>query len=211
MKRTSLFAILILTSFGCFAQDNDNEGFVRVKNDPPFEVHERWVEFPGKQPAVTSRELKSEFTVNAPIHKIIRIIRDESQVNLWQSNIRSFKIYQKADTSMWDEYSCRNVPWPLEDQDSFMEYQLKEIRPNEEYLIIFKSRVDDQVAPVNEDINRIELTGSWRFVVTSPGVVRVTYRIQSVPATSVPRMILDPVVRNNLVATIKSLTEIVEK
>jgi hypothetical protein len=209
MKAISVF-ILCVAAFPAFCQDN--EGFVLVKSEPPIELHERWVEFPGKIPAVTSRELKTVFTVNTSIDKLISLIKDESQVKTWQGNIRAYKIYLKPDdNSVWEEYSCHAIPWPLDDQDSFMEYKLSEIIPGKEYIVNFKSLTDTKVAPVKDNINRIELVGSWRFSQTSPGVVSVIYRIQSAPATNVPRMIVDPVVRNNIVASIKSLTEIAEK
>ena len=195
----------------CFAQKQDAEGFAPVFSDPVVNIYERWVEFPGKKPAVISREFKSEFTINASIPKIINLIRDEAQVKLWQQHLRAYKIYAQKDTTVWDEYSCHDIPWPLSDQDSFLEYKLTEVVPGIEYVVDFKSTTNQKIAPLNDDIHRIELVGSWKFVLTSPGVVNVVYRIQSLPATSLPRMIIDPVVRNNLVASIKSLTEIAEK
>jgi hypothetical protein len=210
MKVTSLFVLLAI-SFSCFGQKQDAEGFVSVFSDPSISIYERWIEFPGKKPAVISREFKSEFTINASIHKIINLIRNEAQVKLWQQHLRSYKIYAKKDSTVWDEYSCHDIPWPLSDQDSFLEYKLTEVIPGVEYLVYFRSTEDPKVAPLNDDIHRIELVGSWKFTLISPGVVQVVYRIQSLPATSLPRMIIDPVVRNNLVASIKSLTEIAEK
>jgi hypothetical protein len=208
--KVTLLVVLVAISFFCFGQQ-DPEGFVVVVKEPTIQVQERWVEFPGKKPAVTSRELKTEFTINASIFKIISLIKDESQVNTWQQHLRSYKIYHTKDTTVWNEYSCRDIPWPLSDQDSFLEYRLVEVSSGKEYFVDFKSRVDQKVAPLNDDIHRIELVGSWQFKLISPGVVHVIYRIQSAPATSLPRMIIDPVVRNNLVASIKSLTEIAEK
>jgi hypothetical protein len=209
MKAISFLILFILMCTGAWCQDA--EGFVLVKSDPPYEVLERWVEFPGKQPPVTSRELKAEFIVNASARKIIDLLKDESRVRLWQAHLRDYKIYSKADTATWDEYSCHDVPWPLNDQDSFMEYKLTEVSANKEYLIDFRSRIDKKIAPVQESIHRIELNGSWRLIQVTPDVVRVTYRIQSVPATDLPRMIIDPVVRNSILNTVRSLTEIAEK
>jgi len=209
--KAPLLAVLVAISFPGLCQTNGDQGFVLVKSEPPFEVHERWVEFPGKKPVVTSRELKTEFTVNASISKIIGIIKDESRVKAWQGHVSKYKLYLKADTTVWEEYSCHDIPWPLSDQDSFMEYKLTEVTPEKEYIINFKSRVDKKIAPEYENINRIELIGSWKFVWVSPNVVRVTYRVQSVPKTHIPRMIVDPVIRNNLVETVKSLAEIAAK
>lgn len=210
MRLGSLLAF-ILISISCFSQKQDAEGFTLVFSDPAINIYERWLEFPGKKPAVISREFKSEFTINAPVLKVIDLIRNEAQVKLWQQHLKSYKIYYKRDTTLWNEYSCHDIPWPLSDQDSFLEYRLIEIIPGKEYFVDFKSTVDQKIAPLNDDIHRIELVGSWKFVMMSPGVVQVVYRIQSAPATSLPRMIIDPVVRNNLVSSIKSLTAIAEK
>lgn len=199
----------MMTSISAFSQDA--EGFVLVRSEPPIELHERWVEFPNKKPAATSRELKTEFVVNASIQKMLHAIRDESVVKDWHAHISDYKIYQKTDTTTWEEYSRHDIPWPLNDQDTFLEYKVHEIVPGSEYLVTFKSKVDNRI-PVYDNINRIELVGSWRFVQVEPGIVKVIYRVQSAPgSTNVPRMIVDPVIRNNLVASIKSLTEIVEK
>jgi hypothetical protein len=199
-----------VASLSAFSQ-KDPEGFVLVKSDPPFEVHERWVEFPDKKPPVISRELKSAFTAQATIYEILTLLKDENLVKDWQSHVSEYKMYQKADTTSWDAYSRHDLPWPLSDQDSFMEYQLTEVRPDQELLIIFKSKIDHAVAPENEDIIRIELRGSWLVVQASPGFVNVTYRIQSVPKGNLPRMLVDPFIRNNLLSTMKSLKELAEK
>lgn len=208
MKGILLF-VFLTTSIAASGQDA--EGFVLVKSEPPIELLERWVEFPNKKPGATSRELKTEFTVNSSIQKVLKSIKDESLVKEWQTHTTDYKIYHKTDTTVWEEYSRHNIPWPLNDQDTFLEYKLREITPGSEYFISFKSKVDKTV-PVYENINRVELVGSWRFTLIEPGVVKVIYRVQSAPgSTNVPRMIVDPVIRNNIVASIRSLTEIVEK
>jgi hypothetical protein len=205
-----LLLFFVGVSLNGFCQ-KDPEGFVLVRSEPPFEVHERWVEFPGKKPPVISRELKSEFTIQASMYEILRLLKDETQVKDWQSHVSEYRIYRKQDTSCWDVYSRHDVPWPVSDQDSFMEYRLTEVKPGQELLISFKSRVDHTTAPEYDDINRIELIGSWKLAQESPALVRVTYRIQSAPATSLPRMVVDPVIRNNLLSSIKSLKELAEK
>jgi hypothetical protein len=70
--------------------------------------------------------------------------------------------------------------------------------------------IDSKLAPVNEDVTRLELSGSWRLEQVTPQQVKVTYRILSMPS-SIPRMFTDPVVRSNLMSTIKALTGLAEK
>lgn len=207
--KTLILPVLALISMSAFCQDP--EGFVLVKSDPPFEVYERWVDFPGKKPVVTSRELKSEATIRTTIYEVLAVLRDETLVKEWQSHVSEYKIYRKQDTSSWNVYSRHDVPWPVDDQDSYMEYNVTEIQPGQELFINFKSRVDHNVAPEHDDITRIELVGSWKLVQVSPELVKVTYRIQSAPKGHLPRMLIDPFIRSNLLSTIKSLKELVEK
>ena len=181
-----------------------------VKSEPPIEVHERWIDFPGRQPVISSRELKSEFIVNAAALKVLALIKDESKIKSWQDHVKNYKLYFNPDTTVWEEYSCHDIPWPLSDQDSFVQYRLVETIPGREYFISFLSRVDPKTAPVIESTNRLELTGSWKLEVISAEVTKVTYRVQSIPTTNIPRMILDPVIRTNLVSSMKSLTKLLE-
>lgn len=204
----TVFPLLFICTL-TFGQDN-NEGFVLVKKADAVEVHERWIEFPGKQPAIKSRELKSQVTINASMYELLALLKDESQIYAWQTNVSKYKIYLKEDTASWHEYSRYKIPWPLDDQDSFMEYNVSEVRPGQELHINFQSKVDHSRAPLYTDVNRIELIGSWRFEQIAPDVVRVTYRIQSVPIGNFPRMIVDPVIRNNLLSTVKSLKDLIE-
>ncbi len=210
--RTRNLFWLLAVALGHIAwgQSADPEGFVLVRNEPPIEMHERWVPYPGKTPTIISRELKTEFVVRASIPKIMQVLRDEAAIQTWQPHVSEFRIHARPDTMMWDEYSRHDLPWPVSDQDSFMEYRVTEIRPGQEYLIVFQSRIDPKLAPVQKDANRIELHGSWHIEQLSPEEVRVSYRVQSVPG-AIPRMIADPVIRGNLVSSMTALYELLLK
>jgi hypothetical protein len=191
------------------AQVPEIEKFDLVKEDSPVFIYERWVTFPGKVPAVKAREVKSEFLIKASMYEILSIIKDESKINLWQTHVNGFKVYPQSDT-LWLEYSYHDIPWPVSDQDHFLKYYLLEKIPGKELFIGFQSMIDPKLAPVTEDVTRLELSGSWRLEQITPQQVKVTYRILSMPS-SIPRMFTDPVVRSNLMSTIKALTELAEK
>jgi ribosome-associated toxin RatA of RatAB toxin-antitoxin module len=55
----------------------------------------------------------------------------------------------------------------------------------------------------------MELAGSWRFEQVTEHQVKVTYRILSMPS-NIPRMFTDPVIRSNMMSTIKALTKLAE-
>lgn len=204
-----LFVLPIIMCGSLRAQVAEIEKFDLVKEDSPVFIYERWVTFPGKVPAVKAREVKSEFMVNASMYEILSIIKDESKIKLWQTHVNGFKVYPKSDT-LWLEYSYHDIPWPVSDQDHFLKYYLLEKIPGKELFIGFQSMIEPKLAPVTEDVTRLELSGSWRLEQVTPQQVKVTYRILSMPS-SIPRMFTDPVVRSNLMSTIKALTELAEK
>jgi hypothetical protein len=202
--------IFCLTFIGPIqAQYPEDEKFDLVKEDAPIFIYERWITFPGKVPAVKAREVKSEFLINASMYQILTILKDESKIKIWQKHVSDFKVHPQRDTTFWLEYSYHDIPWPVNDQDHFLRYDLVEKIPGKELFIKFESVIDPKLAPVESDVTRMELAGSWRMEQLSPQQVKVTYRILSMPS-SIPRMFTDPVIRSNLLSTIKALTKLAE-
>jgi hypothetical protein len=181
------------------AQVTEVEQFELVKEDSPVFVYERWITFPNKVPEVRAREVKGEFLINGSIYKILSILKDESKIKLWQSH-----------TTNWMEYSYHDLPWPVSDQDHFIRYTLMKNYPGKELVIRFESAIDARLAPEKKGVTRLELSGSWRMEQLSPQQAKITYRILSMPGT-IPRMFTDPIIRSNLMSTIKALTRLAEE
>ncbi|HMR57671.1 MAG TPA: hypothetical protein PLM56_09335 [Cyclobacteriaceae bacterium] len=208
MKFFTAFLISII-SVG-LAQSQDTEKFVLVKQDSPIFVHERWITFPGKVPAVKAREVKGEFLINASMYTILSLLKDESKIKIWQKHVTEFKVYPQPDTTYWLEYSYHDIPWPVSDQDHFLQYDLQERVADKELFITFQSVVNPKLGPVKDGVTRMELAGSWTLEQITPNQVKVTYRILSMPS-HIPRMFTDPVIRSNLMSTIKALTKLAAK
>lgn len=206
----SLF-VFFLTFIGPIqAQDSEDEKFDLVKEDSPIFIYERWITFPGKVPAVKAREVKCEFLVNTSMFKILSILKDESRIKIWQKHVSDFNVHPQPDTSFWFEYSYHDIPWPVSDQDHFLRYDLVEKIPGQELFIAFQSVVNAKLAPIENGVTRMELAGSWRVEQVAPQQIKVTYRILSMPS-SIPRMFTDPVIRSNMMSTVKALTALAEE
>lgn len=206
--RVLIFIFFSTISAG-LAQNHETVKFELVKQDSPIFVHERWITFPGKVPAVKAREVKGEFLINASIYTILTLLKDESKIKIWQKHVSDFKVYPQADTTYWLEYSYHDIPWPVSDQDHFLKYVLTEQVPDKKLFITFESVVNDKLAPVEDGVTRMELAGSWTLEQVNAEHVKVTYRILSMPS-HIPRMFTDPVIRSNLMSTIKALTKLAE-
>lgn len=205
-----LFITILVLGRQALAQNTENEKFDLVKEDPPVFIYERWITFPGKVPAVKAREVKGEFQIRASMYKILSIIKDESKLKQWQKHVSKFKVHLQSDTTYWMEYSYHDIPWPVSDQDHFLRYDIVEKIPGKELIIKFESVVDPKLAPIEKGVARMELAGSWRLEQETPQQVKVTYRILSMPS-NIPRMFTDPVIRSNLMSTIKALTRLAEE
>ena len=179
---------------------------VREKNG--IRIYERWIFFPKKDPPVDAREVMGVFSASTTIEEAVALVRDEARIKLWQSHVSKFKIYPQND-SVWYEYSYHDIPWPVSDQDHFLIYTVEENIPGERFFFTFESIVNDTLAPVDDDASRMELSGSWLFE-KKGNEVKIAYRILSMPS-NIPRIFTDPVIRNNMMSTITSYIELLEK
>jgi hypothetical protein len=207
--KTVCFTVVMLFSFAGWAQHKAKEGFSLVKSEPDIFIYERWTIFPKSNPPVKAREVKGEFKIKSTVAKAAALLRDEKMIKEWQKHVSEFKVYLKSDSTWWEEYSYHDIPWPVSDQDHFLIYQLQKGSTPDRMFITFESRVNNTLAPVRDDVTRMVLSGSWLIEKTGPGKIKVTYSILSMPS-HIPRIFTDPVIRNNMMSTIKNYIRILE-
>lgn len=211
MKRILVVVVGLLAGalfHDAFAQRHeDGIGFDLVKEKDNISIYERWTQFPHSDPPIKAREVKGVFFVRTTIPKALALLKDEALIRKWQSHVSKFKVYPRTDTT-WLEYSYHDIPWPVSDQDHFLRYRIAR-HDASSLFVIFESWEDKKLAPIHEDADRMELYGSWLFQ-QKGDKIKVTYSILSRPS-NIPRIFTDPVIRNNMLSTIKSYIEILEK
>ncbi|MEQ9413156.1 MAG: hypothetical protein RIF39_04965 [Cyclobacteriaceae bacterium] len=201
------FTILgFIFSLQSIAQNDDE--FSLVREEDSIYIYERWIIFPDSDPPQNAREVKGEFLINTSIHKAFKLLKDENKIMDWQKHVTEFKVYPMPTDTAWREYSYHDIPWPVSDQDHFLIYCI-EIKEKDKMFITFKSTYDEVVSPERHGVTRMNLLGSWTFQKISDSKIKATYRIISQPS-SIPRIFTDPVIRRNLMSTIKSYIEILE-
>jgi hypothetical protein len=204
----SPFLLCQLVLFNLHAQEKDE--FKLIKKEGPISIFERWVVFPGSNPPVTAREVKGEFTFNNSIYAALALLKNEKKIKDWQHHVSKFKVYLQKDTSTWLEYSYHDIPWPVSDQDHFLEYKLDERKPGQELFITFVTKKNDKLAPVEEGVTRMRLAGSWKLEQLSDQTTKATYCIRSMPI-GIPRFFTDPVIHRNIMITIKEFIALMNK
>jgi hypothetical protein len=209
-KTLVIFSLCVFSGITLQSLAQDKEGFELIKEEDNIHIYERWINFPKSNPVVKAREVKSEFFVNNTIYAALHLIKNESKIQDWQSHVSEFKVYPQIDTTTWFEYSYHDIPWPVSDQDHYLIYKLNVIEPGKILLIAFESRTNAKVAPIREDVARMGLAGSWKLERISNRKTKVTYRIISMPS-SIPKFFTDPVIRRNMMSTIKSYIGLLEE
>jgi len=205
---TVIFLGLMLTQQLLRAQSDEDAEFQLVKRSGNISLYERWIDIPGEEDK-QAREVKSVFYYKNSIHAGLQLLKDQARALKWQDHVSEFKLFPQRDTTMWYEYSYHDIPWPVSDQDHFMEYRIASSN-SQQLMISFKSKINNELAPERKGVTRMMLTGSWLLEQVETDRVKVTYRIFSMPL-DIPRMITDPIIRTNMVSTIEDFVSLVEK
>ena len=206
--RLGCVAVIYLTGIN-FSSSQDKEGFVLVKKDGAISVFERWIVFPKSDPPFEAREVKGEFFYNNNMFAGLNLLQDESKIQIWQKHVSEFKVYPQPDTTTWLEYSYHDIPWPVSDQDHFLEYKINKIVPGKSVFLTFESRDMPSIAPVRKGVTRMQLSGSWTLEQIGPYRTKATYRILSKPI-GIPKWLTDPIIRNNIMTTIEEYVALLE-
>ena len=208
LKFLAVMAWLCLIDCTVLAQvTDDNEGFSLVKQKDNISIYERWRHFPKTDPPVEAREVKGVFYAKTDFKEAVALLKNEKLIYQWQSHVSKFKVYPQTDTT-WFEYSYHDIPWPVSDQDHFLVYEIQ-YQTQDTVYVTFESIPNEKLAPVDKGAHRMRLAGSWLFE-KQKDKLKISYRIYSYPS-SIPRIFTDPVIRSNMMSTIKEYIKIVEK
>ncbi len=210
MRTVFLSIILLGISLRVFPQKTEPEfQVVRENKEERITIYERWITFPGSQPPIKAREVKGDFFIKTTIPKALSLLKNEKEIFKWQTHVTEFKVYATSDSTTWNEYSYHDIPWPVSDQDHYLEYTIQPGSTPNKIFIIFQSKVNAAVAPVRDDATRMQLYGTWMFERLSDNEIKASYTILSKPL-NIPRIFTDPVIRSNLMSTIKNYIDILE-
>ncbi len=210
MTARSILFICLCAGIPLQLTAQDKDGFVLVKKEGSIAIYERWLTFPSSNPPVKSREVKGEFFFNNSIYAGLRLLKNEKKIREWQSHVSEYKLYPLRDTATWMEYSYHDIPWPVSDQDHFMEYKVTSPNKGKILNISFQSKVNEKLAPVRKGVTRMQLSGSWTIEQVDPTKAKVTYRILSKPI-GIPKIFTDPIIRSNIMTTIEQYIALLEK
>ncbi len=213
VMKTAISIFLVWTITSAYASDplvkkpipgatKGETGFKLVKQANDICIFTRWIPVDENRSA---RQVKVEFTINAPADSALSVILDDDSFTTWMKGTRDYHRVQTMDSSNWYSYIQFSIPWPLNDQDCIIRYSVR--KNSETYTEVFLHGEPDYLAPV-KGIKRIShMQGSWKLLAVSPERTVVEYTIFSNQPSSFPKWITDPIIQNNMIRTMSAFRE----
>jgi hypothetical protein len=190
------FNILVSLFFCCtLCAQNSVSEWVLEKEEEEIRISYRWIR-PASQSRV--REMKAEFTVDAPVTTIVEQLQNSEKIRNWQTSIQKCEVTELED-QQWLTYLQFELPWPFRSKDLVTRNTL--LKDGKNTIINSKSTPD--AVPVKNKVNRIlSMDSQWNFNPLQHDKTFVVYTTISYDEPEFPRFIADPIIQNRLVTTL---------
>ena len=200
MALAGVLALHLLNAPAALADD-----FKWVGREKEVALFERWI--PSRN-GTQVRELKAVFVVHAEMQVVVRGLKEESRGTRWNVSAADFRILQTARANQWISYIRYDIPWPLDDQDCCLKYQLA---GNDNRKVIQFASILNQRFPVTAGIDRITgVRGKWILQNQGDHTTKVVYLITTDQSKKVPRWLSDRIIHHNIYETMAAFKAMAE-
>ena len=184
-----------------------NAKFNLVRSDDNISIYTRWIPVTETR---STRQLKAEFVIDCSSEKVVSVLRDEKSYTKWMKATKTYYRLKTVNTNQWYSYVQFSIPWPLNNQDCILKYEVHENTELSRTEITLIGEPD--FLQTYEGVERIShMEGSW--VITQIGAgnkTRVEYLVYSKQAPKFPTWITDPLIQKNLLKTMNAFRDIVK-
>lgn len=185
----------------------NESGFNFIRKEKEISLSGRNIAAAGNR---TTRELRAGFSISASPQTVVSLLRNTSLCTRWMKGVDQVSSLTRISEDEWITYILYDIPWPLNNQDCIVRYQLSKSSDGRTYQM--KMLGEPAYIPAKPGIERIShLSGYWKISDDGKGGSRVEYRIYSLQEPRFPRWATDPIIQQNLIATLASLRELAEK
>jgi hypothetical protein len=187
------------------ADKEGNAPFTLARSDDDISIYIRWIPVNETRSA---RQLKAEFVMDCPAEHIISALRDEKTYTQWMKATKEYYRIKTISADQWYSYVQFSIPWPLNNQDCILKYEVRDLRESGKTEITLVSEPD--LLRANEGIERIShMSGSWVITRLGNTKTHIAYYIFSKQAPRYPAWITDPLIQRNLLRTMSSFRDFV--
>ena len=186
------------------SSDKKEDTFEVIKKGDHMELSERWIKMQGK---VDRREVRLVMTVWAGTSDILETLRDEQKGAYWNVNSNRFHVKVLGNNS-WISFIEYQLPFPMNNKAC---YFLHESKSEGSITTIHFETLDTDLFSNGKNLEIIHgMEGKW--VIEDKGDYSLlSYHIISVPDKSMPRWLVDPIVRKNMWSSMEKLKTTIER
>jgi hypothetical protein len=152
------------------------------------------------------KEVKIETIFDESMSTVISLLKDVPAYPNWVYKcIEATRLEASTNTSSL--YYCKvDFPWPMSDRDFVAKSKLRQ-DPNTKHVFIDVKGLNNYLDE-KEDIVRIEeIEIHYEFIPLSNGQVKMLYRLHSNPGGSIPTWLVNMVIENGPINTVKGMRE----
>ncbi|MBN1198991.1 MAG: hypothetical protein JXA23_06545 [Bacteroidales bacterium] len=176
--------------------------FELVKQENDITIYTRWIPVDGNRSA---RQVKVTFAVDAPADKTLSMLLNDGSFTSWMKGTKDYHRVHTIDSGNWYSYVQFAIPWPLNNQDCIIHYQIRENTKTYKEILLYGE--PEYLATVDGVTRISHMEGSWKLVSAGPSRTLVEYVIFSRQPSSFPKWITDPIIQNNMIKTMMSFRE----
>jgi hypothetical protein len=189
------------------SSNDANTKFTLVRSDDDISLYTRWIHV---NETTLTRQVKAEFVVDCPAEKVVSILRDEKTYLQWMKATKAFYRIKTIDENRWYSYVQFSIPWPLDNQDCILKYEVHE-NPESSCTEIILEGDADFLEP-NKGIERIRhIAGCGIILQIDGGKTRVEYYVYSKQKPTFPTWLTDPLVQKNLIKSLDALRDLAKR
>lgn len=202
--RAQLFFLLLSICCGVQSVQAQQDDWVLSKETSGLKVYLRDAQ------NSNVKEVKIETTFDASMSTIISVLKDVPAYPDWIYECMGAKRLE-ASTQTSSLYYCKvDFPWPLDDRDFIAKSKLSQNKSNGRVYIDVKGM--PSYIPNKDGVVRIEdLSIRYEFIPLSNGKVKMNYELHSDPAGSIPTWLVNMVIDNGPINTIKGMRKMMQQ
>lgn len=207
MKKFITSTLVLLLLHAAYGQHVQASEYKFIKKLGATSLYERWIKgMSGSE----VRELKAVFTVKASVEEVEQLLMNQAAGTTWNTRASMYKIAATPVANQWVNYIKYDMPAIMDDQDCCLLFTKRKLA-NNSYELAFQS-TNATAFPKQNDVKRIAgVKGKWLLEPLTEGQMRITYTITSDKNSNIPRMISDPIIRDNLFQTMANFKSLLEK
>ena len=159
-------------------------------------------------PSSKFKAFKGEVLINAPMDKIVSVIRDTQNVPKWYYKSIHAEQLQRLNDHQSLNYSVTSLPWPVSDRDSVILATVSNLQNGD---IIIKMTAKPEAYPVQENLIRVpKLDGLWKLEQQTNNQVKVTLQMATEPGGEIPSWLANAMVIDMPLKSLSNLKKRVE-